>query len=421
MSFSLPRPLGRPHDLLVEPRTAPRLPGRRPGWLGPDPAPAIPATLRLLAAQGAPAEPWAADRDLLLAPYPAPGPPCAELVETLAALPPALPVLLYERDIAILPNLLVEGTAADDDGSPAAGLRVYRSAFRQQGRACGEALVLLPARRVRLLLRTSPWTTLEPGRGDSLQNRRFLIHALDQQRSLMLLARSGRPAPLSPAPRTLVLAPHFDDETILFGAAILAATAAGAETRIVWLTDGAAGLPGRPAAVATALRREEGAAAAARLGVTELSFLDAPDTRLRARGAPRLRLRRLLREFQPERILLPWWGDAHVDHYESFRLLRAALPRALGQVELALGGFWTPVPATHFVPVPVAVKDAALRCHASQLEIVDYARAVTGLDRWQARDLPDCAAAECYACMSAAAAFRAFRLSGADRRLYLRR
>lgn len=395
---------------------AERLPGGRPGFSGGDPAPAIPGTLELLRARGAEPFPWTAECDLLLAPYPAPGEQTQWLLDHLRRLPLAYPVALYERDTPVLPNLLVAGLEEDPEDSALAGLRAYRSAFRHAGRGAAEALVLLPARRLMWLLRGSFLAEGTPGSGSSLQNRRFLAHALDHQRSLMLLADIVD-RPLETVGRTLVLAPHFDDESLLFGAAIAAATAAGSEVRLVWLTDGAAGIPGQTGPAAGAVRRAEAEGAAAELGVGDLHFLDAPETGLRARGPWTGTLRRLIADFQPERIHLPWWGDGHVDHFETNRVLLAALPRAQRCVEIAAGAFWTPLPSGASLPHSAA-KDRALGCHRSQLATVDYHRAGRGLSRWNARDLPGVAHAERHLLLPAPDYLRRYRLSGASRRCY---
>ncbi len=409
MGRLLPCLLGRPRDLLVEPVVADHLPAARPGFSGGDAARDVPGTLALLRAQGAEPLPWTEDSDLLLTPWPEPGEQTGWLLELLSGLPPAYPVALYEREVPLLPNLVV-GAGEEPLGDPRAGLRAHRSALRHLGRGGAEALALLPAKRAALLLRGSPLAMGRPGAGRSLQNRRFLAHALDHQRSLLQL--HGLPERLlGPVDRVLVLAPHFDDEVLLCGQAVLDARAAGAEVCIAWMTDGGA---------AGSVRRSEAGAAAAALGVERLEFLGAPETRLGRRGPWTARLRRLLTEFRPQRVHLPWWGDGHVDHYETNRVLLAAWPAALAGAEIAAGAFWTPLPSGTLLPVGPG-KEAALRCHASQLAEVDYARAAAGLERWNARRLDGVERAELHLVLPAEDYWRRFRRSGAGRRLYLRR
>ncbi|RMH04324.1 MAG: hypothetical protein D6702_03355, partial [Planctomycetota bacterium] len=129
-----PVPLGRPKDLLAAPVVAESLPGRAAGFSGGDPRPEVPGVLALLAARGDEPLPWTEDRDLLLAPWPAPGEETRWLLEHLRRLPPAAPVALYERDVPILANVVVRSPEEDPEASPAAGRRAWRSAFRHPGR-----------------------------------------------------------------------------------------------------------------------------------------------------------------------------------------------------------------------------------------------------------------------------------------------
>ncbi|HEX9794490.1 MAG TPA: PIG-L family deacetylase, partial [Planctomycetota bacterium] len=329
----------------------------------------------------------------------------------------------------IVPNLLIAGPGGEvrraDGGfaDPGAGLRAYRTAFRHRGLGGAEALVLMPAARVRALLRGSHVAEKQPRGGDSLLNRRFLVAALDHQRSLAVLADlAADPRELDPVERVVVVMPHFDDEVLQCGAALLAAREAGAEVRAIWLTDGARGIEGAAPEESARVRHREGRAALAELGVEDLHFLDAPETFLRRRGPWTRRLRRLLQEFAPQRVHSVWWGDNHVDHYEAFRVLRAAWPRGLQDCEIAASGAWTPVPGGRVVtidPVRRAVKDRALAAHASQLAQVDYRRVERGLARWYGRDLVDPGEAERFLCAPAPELFAAYRASGADKRVFV--
>ncbi len=155
-------------DDLQRPHVADQLPGKRPGFLQGDPFSVVPATCALLEQQADQLLPWTGDGDLLLAPFPEPGVESGDLVRILDGLDDALSVLLYCRGMPLWPNL----------------------------RLGQEKLLLLPARRLSLLLRGSVWTAMRPGPSRSLQNRFFLIHALDHQRSLALLAGEERLPPI---------------------------------------------------------------------------------------------------------------------------------------------------------------------------------------------------------------------------------
>lgn len=420
MGRFLPVLLRRPSNLISVPAVEGLPVARRAGFLQGDPEPWIPATLARLTPL-----PWSDNCDFLLAPAPRPGVETASLLEILRDLPPALPVCLYERDWPLWPNLLLHDGSADsshDFATPSAGLRAYRSAFRHGGRGQAEALCLLPASRLDHLLRLDRRAARGLGASSPLLNRRHLETALDFQRSLDVCAEAPGTRALAPARRIAVIAPHFDDDVIQAGGAILQGLASGAEVRVIWMTDGARGLPAVGPAESTRIRKEEARAAMNLLGVQDYHFLDAPEERVSARGPWIGALRRLLEEFSPERTHVVWWADNHVDHYETSRALRAAWPQSLAGTRIAAAGTWAPLPGCAVLPLTPDLrrrKDAAISAYRSQLDLVDYLRAERGLTRWQARDLHGVDHAECFWELPAASYFAAFRQSGADRRVWI--
>jgi len=410
--------LRRPHDLISVPAVDALPQVRRPGFLHGDPRPWIPETIDALVEGGAaPPLPWSADCDLLLTPAPLPGHETDTLLARLDALGRDCLVALYERDRPVWPNLLVGGEAEPPTlAAEALPLRAYRSGFRHRGRGGAEALAVLPAARMARLLRGS-WRAAW-GRGGGLANRRWLQTALDHERTLQQMTRRPGASALPAARRVLAVMPHFDDEVLQCGGLLQRAVAEGAEVRLVWLTDGAQGIADVAPEESARRRQEEARAAAAVLGVADLHFVDAPETRLAASGEPVARLRALVEEFRPDLVIGTWWMDNHVDHYEAFRVLRAAWPASAGNVPLALAGVWAPLPGGVTLPLDATTstrREQALRCHASQLRAVDYARAGAGLAAWYglASGVP---VAERYWVLSADDAWAAFRASGADRR-----
>ncbi|MCH2100543.1 MAG: hypothetical protein MK209_01270 [Planctomycetes bacterium] len=141
---------------------AEQFPSERPRFAHGDPREHVPHTCERLVEYGEGLLPWGAlDGDLLLVPAPRPGEEAALLLDMLEYLSENFPVLLYQRESPFFSNLVCEG----------------------------EALTLLPAGRLRLLLRGSAWAERRPGPKGSLQNRVFLSLALDLWRSAILLER----------------------------------------------------------------------------------------------------------------------------------------------------------------------------------------------------------------------------------------
>jgi LmbE family N-acetylglucosaminyl deacetylase len=105
--------------------------------------------------------------------------------------------------------------------------------------------------------------------------------------------------------RVLVVTAHPDD--VDFGAAgtVAAFTDAGVEVAYCIVTDGEAGGDDRhlPRSDMAALRREEQRAAAAVVGVADVTFLGYPDGQLAPSLALRRDISRVIRRFRPQRVL----------------------------------------------------------------------------------------------------------------------
>ena len=133
--------------------------------------------------------------------------------------------------------------------------------------------------------------------------------------------------------RTIILAPHPDDDVIAAGGLIQRALASRGELRIIFITDGENNpwpqrfterkffLASGDRAAWGAMRRREALCSLSRLGVAERSaiFLAFPDqgmAKLARRRDMRLHdtLRAIIAEFQPTLIISPSTYDLHSDH-----------------------------------------------------------------------------------------------------------
>ncbi len=132
----------------------------------------------------------------------------------------------------------------------------------------------------------------------------------------------------------MVFAPHPDDETLGCGGTILRKRAAGADVRLVFMTDGAQSHPELMAPdQMRALRAEEAVGAARALGVVRehVHLLGFPDGRLaehREEGGRRVA--DLLRRVRPDEVYVPYHQDGPPDHLATTDIVQAAL-RAAGR------------------------------------------------------------------------------------------
>lgn len=130
--------------------------------------------------------------------------------------------------------------------------------------------------------------------------------------------------------RTLVVAPHPDDEVLGAGGTIARLAAEGAPATVAIVTSGR---PPRFDADQVARVREEACAAHAHLGVGETLWLDQPAAELAevAHADLNAAIEHAMREAAPETLLVPFVGDIHRDHQLVFlAAMVAARPNRAG-------------------------------------------------------------------------------------------
>jgi LmbE family N-acetylglucosaminyl deacetylase len=129
--------------------------------------------------------------------------------------------------------------------------------------------------------------------------------------------------------RTLVFAPHPDDEVLGCGGTIVLKVRSGAAVQVVIMTDGRASHAQLIApSELIRIREEEAQRAALRLGLPQdaYRFLRFEDHALTDHSeAARLEVRKLLEQFQPDEIYVPHSRDTLRDHVATNSIVRAAL------------------------------------------------------------------------------------------------
>ncbi len=225
-----------------------------------------------------------------------------------------------------------------------------------------------------------------------------------------LAARLWELEPFAPLPvldrprseRTLVLAPHPDDESIGCGGTLAKQTDAGARVKVVFLTDGAEGDRSLRALAEgdrkaglrqelVARRRREAGEALSVLAVADFEFLAARDGGLDAGDRALVEaLAGIVDRFQPDLVLLPFVADRHPDHRAATPCLLAAVD-LLGErrlEELPCAGYevWSPAQPNALVDISAQVerKRKAIGAYASQVAETDYADGALALNRYRA-------------------------------------
>lgn len=200
--------------------------------------------------------------------------------------------------------------------------------------------------------------------------------------------------------RVLVLAPHMDDEVVGCGGVLARHAMSGAMITVVYLTDGAGSDPAlehrfvagpQQEAARRRLserRKREAREAADVIGIANLEFLDHPDGALMPDQSLVSEVAGLVNRHRPEIVYFPCALEMHPDHFAAARLLAALADGGGGHERLLCRAYeaWTPLLPNRIADVSDVfdIKMRALRKFESQLEHVDYERAITGLNAYRA-------------------------------------
>jgi LmbE family N-acetylglucosaminyl deacetylase len=235
------------------------------------------------------------------------------------------------------------------------------------------------------LFKTLLARALGPRRSRSLHAliRASAIHC---QRPVLRRPESGK---------IVVLAPHMDDEVLGCGGTIARHVQAGAEVSVVFLTDGRSG-GGVPAGLAgperarrqlelVGIRKQEARRAGEILGVSDISFLDAEDGRLRTDSRVSKLLRAILERDRPQAVYLPFFLESHVDHCAASDMLIEAASGTSACFECRCYEVWTPLFPNVVVEIDTTIelKKRALACYQSQLADIDYVHTGIGLNAYR--------------------------------------
>lgn len=113
----------------------------------------------------------------------------------------------------------------------------------------------------------------------------------------------------------LAIAPHPDDVELTSGGTMIRMAQAGYATGIVDLTRGETGTRGTPET-----RLKEAARAGKIMGVQVRRNLELPDAHLTVSEEYKAAVASVIREFEPQTVIVPYWEGRHPDHYTAGRL-----------------------------------------------------------------------------------------------------
>ena len=187
--------------------------------------------------------------------------------------------------------------------------------------------------------------------------------------------------------RILVLAPHFDDESIACGGTLLLHKAAASEVSVVFVSDSSGALADPVAAARVAATRrlemEQVRAALSLASVIELGFADG--SLVRHERAIAERLAATLKDFRPEQVFCPFPVDAHADHQATALAFASATELSGWQGEVLAYEVWSTLWPNMAIDIGSVAEAKArlIRLYDSQMGDRDYAAAILGLNRYR--------------------------------------
>jgi N-acetylglucosamine malate deacetylase 1 len=193
--------------------------------------------------------------------------------------------------------------------------------------------------------------------------------------------------------RLAVVAPHPDDEVLGCGGTIARCVSDGVEVHLIFATTG---VPHLVSSEDHEQLRAEGRAAHTILGVTHTHFLDLPAARLDTVPQANINqaLAAILQTVEPDTVLIPFFGDIHLDHQLLFssalvatRPNQTAYPLRLWAYETLSETNWNapyvtpPFAPTLFVDITSTLdrKVAAMKAYRSQIRAFPHERSVEAI------------------------------------------
>jgi LmbE family N-acetylglucosaminyl deacetylase len=143
--------------------------------------------------------------------------------------------------------------------------------------------------------------------------------------------------------RILVFAAHQDDETIGCGASLKKWSSAGAQIRVVFMTNGNTGVDqtnNYNCENITQTRMQEALAVSKILDISEISTLDIPCQSVTNDQSTFHKIVKEIREFKPNLVLTHAQHDKHRDHYRTFQIVKEACWKAQEDIHAELGEVW---------------------------------------------------------------------------------
>jgi LmbE family N-acetylglucosaminyl deacetylase len=182
--------------------------------------------------------------------------------------------------------------------------------------------------------------------------------------------------------RVLVMSPHEDDDILGCGGTLKLLRDAGAEVKVVYMTDGCLGSNTISPLELPAIRKEEAIRALKRIGVIDYDFFDASDLCLRCDARSIGFVKGMIDSFKPKMIMTPHAGEVHPDHFNTCMITAQALELVSEPIDVYAYEVWNNNDPNALVDITSVIEDklSSMREHHSQMDMMDYDEKIRGLN-----------------------------------------
>lgn len=185
--------------------------------------------------------------------------------------------------------------------------------------------------------------------------------------------------------KVLVLAPHQDDEVLGCGGSICLYARQRAEVKVLYLTDGSLGGLDDTGSELALHRRTEAKEGLFELSCYDATFLNHPDMTLKCEPETVNEVLKVLEEFRPDKIFVPFFFELHPDHMAAGKIIAHAMQWYPYDVDIYNYEVWTPLSPNVLIDISETIdaKSKALAKHVSQLKMINYIDKIRGLNAYR--------------------------------------
>ena len=196
-----------------------------------------------------------------------------------------------------------------------------------------------------------------------------------------------------PSGKTLVFAPHADDEAFGCGGALIRHVQQNDPVKVIIVTD--SGYPvteDQKSPDYPEIRKQESIAAAKVIGYKDPVFLNFPDNSLRLNKNLIRSIKKEIEDFKPLNVYFPSSLEIHPDHSVVNKAVLQAIKKIKNRTVKNLTSYEISAPLfpnyLHDITDVAEILQTAMNCFKSQMKVQDYSKKIMALNTYRTYTLP---------------------------------